>query len=107
MRTQFVAALVGPDRESIGKDCGPARCGERGLQHHRAVHVLTADLELPYWPDREKSAGGVKQAAEHRWAVEPGEAQPVHRSVAADERSRAAVRQQGVISNRQAARQRM
>ena len=99
---QVVAALVAADRHRVGQHRGAGRGPEGRLQRHGLVQVGPAGLELARGPDREVPAGRVEDAGEDGGRVEPGEAQPVHRAGPAYQRRRAAVRQQGIVADRQA-----
>ena len=99
---QIVAAVVAAHRQGVGQHRDAGLRPERGVQHHRLVRVRPAGLEVAGRPDREMPATGIQDAAEHGGRVEPRETQPVHRPGPADQGRRAAVRQQGVVADRQA-----
>src|SRR6185437_7630177 len=46
-RTQVMAAVVTAEREGVGEYRGATRGGERGLQHHRLVHIPAAGPNSP------------------------------------------------------------
>jgi hypothetical protein len=100
--TQVVAAVIAANRHGVSQHRGACRGPERGLQRHRLVHVGAAGLKVVGWPDRKVPAIGIEDAGEHGWRVETRETQPVHRAGPADQRRRAAVRQQAIVADRQA-----
>jgi hypothetical protein len=100
---EVVAAVVAADGQGVDQDGGPGGGPEGGLQGHRLVDVGAGHLGPADRPDGEVAGVLVEQAGEHARPVEPGEAQPVHRPGPADQRGRAAVRQQGVLGQREGA----
>ena len=100
---QIVAAVVAADHHGVGQHRGAGLRPERGFQGHGPVHVCAADLAVANRPDREVPATRVRDASQHGRRVETGATKPVHRAGPADQRRRAAVRQQGIVADRQAA----
>ena len=106
---------AGGQREEVGHAHGPRVGDPHGLQHERVLHVEPlGDLgaavllveDLAVGPLRDRAGGGEQpppvvglpqQGAEDRGGVEPGRAQPVDGPGAGDERTRAHVREQGVV----------
>jgi hypothetical protein len=53
-----MTAVVAAEREGVGEYRGATRDCERGLQHHRLIHVPAAHPELTGRADREPPADG-------------------------------------------------
>ena len=88
-------------RQRVDDDGGPGGGAVRRLQHHGAIQVATGDLDsrpatrTDQWPGRL-----AQQPTEDRRAVEARAAQPVDRTVAADQRGAVPIGQQGVVGDR-------
>ena len=101
--TELVAALVAADRHRVDEHGRAGRGPQGRLQHHGRVAVATGDLRVADGPNRPVTALLVQDMGEHRRAVKARETQPVNRAAPADQRRRAAVGQQGVVTDRQRA----
>ncbi len=79
----------------------PARGGEDGFEDVRALAVAALGLESLHGLEPEGAAAlGVEDAREDARRVDVGEAEPVDRAVARDERAGTAVADQGVFADR-------
>ena len=97
---QVVAPLASTHGQGIYEAHRAAAGGERGFQHHGLVEVPAISPEVTDRTDRPVPGIIVKQTPKDRRAVESWEAQPLHRSVPADQGGRMAVGQQCVICDR-------
>ena len=104
--TRRISSRVGP-RSEFGKAIAsvtrttPSPGGERGLQHVGVGQIAALHVRGDLGLQREAPpAIGVEDSREHAGRVEVGQAQPVDRPVAGDQRDGSPVPDRGVVTDR-------
>ena len=100
VEAEVVTALSLGERERVEQPDRAALGRERRLQDERIRQVTALAGELAGGTDRPVAGVGVEEAGEDGRPVEPRQAEPVDRAVAADQRRGVAVGQQAVRGDR-------
>jgi hypothetical protein len=99
---EVMTALAVGEGERVGHAHTAHLGGERRLGDEGSGEVAALDVVGARRADRPVAGVRAEQAREHRRAVIARQAEPVDRAPARDERGRVAVREQGVIADREA-----
>jgi hypothetical protein len=96
IQADVVAALAVAERHCVGEGHLARLGGEGGLQYERPGEIAPLGRVRAGWADRPVARVRVEQPRENRVAVVAGEAEPVDRAAAVNERGGVAVGQQPV-----------
>lgn len=97
---ECVSALAPSQGERVAYNCRASSCAEGRLQNEGLLDVAAADVGGSGGTDGPVAGILVEEPGEDRRAVEAGKAQPVHRALGGDQGGRAAVGQQGMVTDR-------
>jgi hypothetical protein len=100
VEAKVVATLAIDEGKRVEQPHGPGAGREGGLDHERTGEISPLRLEVARGPDRPVTGVGIEQAREDRVAVVSGQAEPIDRAGAIDERGCVAVGEESVVRDR-------